>query len=143
MILKSADRRSGRQDVILDAASRLFSTRGYHATSVQDIADAVGILKGSLYHHFESKEAILYHIVKEPIARLHRTVGEIAEAPGPRLGQARAGRRRARPGISRPLPAPLRLPPGDRGRAPPVPGLGRARTARSTSGCGAISSRAA
>jgi AcrR family transcriptional regulator len=83
MILKSADRRSRRQDVILDAASRLFSTRGYHATSVQDIAGAVGILKGSLYHHFESKEAILYRIVKEPIARLHRTVGEIAKAPGP------------------------------------------------------------
>jgi AcrR family transcriptional regulator len=83
MILKSEDRRSGRQDAILDAASRLFSTRGYHATSVQDIAEAVGILKGSLYHHFESKEAILYHIVKEPLARLYRTVGEIAEAPGP------------------------------------------------------------
>jgi AcrR family transcriptional regulator len=83
MILKTEDRRSGRQDVILDAAARLFSTRGYHATSVQDIADAVGILKGSLYHHFESKEAILYRIVKEPIARLHRTVGEIAVMPGP------------------------------------------------------------
>src|SRR4030095_17061442 len=83
MPLKREDRRSGRQDVILDAASRLFSARGYHATSVQDIADAVGILKGSLYHHFESKEAILYRIVKEPIARLHRTVGEIAEASGP------------------------------------------------------------
>jgi AcrR family transcriptional regulator len=82
MTLKREDRRSGRQDVILDAASRLFSSRGYHATSVQDIADAVGILKGSLYHHFESKEAILYRIVKEPIARLYRTVGEIAEAPG-------------------------------------------------------------
>jgi len=83
VLLKSEDRRGGRQDVILDAAARLFSTRGYHATSVQDIADAVGILKGSLYHHFESKEAILYRIVKEPITRLHRTVAEIAAMPGP------------------------------------------------------------
>jgi TetR/AcrR family transcriptional regulator, cholesterol catabolism regulator len=82
MILKSEERQGGRRDVILAAAARLFSTRGYHATSVQDIADAVGILKGSLYHHFESKEAILYRIVKEPIARLHQTVGEVAAGPG-------------------------------------------------------------
>jgi TetR/AcrR family transcriptional regulator, cholesterol catabolism regulator len=83
MTRKSEDRRSRRHDVILHAASRLFSSRGYHATSMQDIADAVGILKGSLYHHFESKEAILHRIVAEPIARLHRTVGEIAESRGP------------------------------------------------------------
>src|SRR5262245_3391525 len=83
MTRKSEERKSGRHDVILGAASRLFSTRGYHATSMQDIADAVGILKGSLYHHFESKEAILYRIVKEPIVRLHRTVAEIAATPGP------------------------------------------------------------
>jgi AcrR family transcriptional regulator len=82
MTRKSEARKSGRHGVILDAASRLFSSRGYHATSMQDIADAVGILKGSLYHHFESKEAILHRIVKEPIARLHRTVGEIAASRG-------------------------------------------------------------
>jgi AcrR family transcriptional regulator len=81
VILKREDR-GGRPQAILAAAARLFSTRGYHATSVQDIADAVGILKGSLYHHFDSKEAILYRIVKEPIARLYRTVGDIAAGPG-------------------------------------------------------------
>jgi AcrR family transcriptional regulator len=83
MTRKGDERRSGRHDVILEAASRLFSSQGYHATSMRDIADGVGILKGSLYHHFESKEAILYRIVKEPIARLHRTVAEIAEGRGP------------------------------------------------------------
>jgi TetR/AcrR family transcriptional regulator, cholesterol catabolism regulator len=82
VILKSEGRRGGRQDEILCAAARLFSTRGFHATSVQDIADAVGILKGSLYHHFESKEAILYRIVKQPIAHLVKTVGDIAAGPG-------------------------------------------------------------
>ncbi len=82
VIVKSQDQRGGRREVILAAAARLFSTRGFHATSVQDIADAAGILKGSLYHHFESKDAILYRIVKEPIAQLYRTVGEIAAGPG-------------------------------------------------------------
>jgi TetR/AcrR family transcriptional regulator, cholesterol catabolism regulator len=47
---------------------------------VRDIADEVGILKGSLYHHFESKEALLYLVVKEPIAELFRAIAEIADA---------------------------------------------------------------
>ena len=79
---KSESRRGVRPEVILAAAARLFSTRGFHATSMQDIAESVGILKGSLYHHFESKEAMLSRIVKEPIARLYRTVEEIAAGPG-------------------------------------------------------------
>ena len=62
---------------IIAAAAKVFQIKGYHAASVQDIANEVGILKGSLYHHFESKEQLLYLIVKEPIARLYETVGEI------------------------------------------------------------------
>ena len=51
---------------IIAAAARVFQRKGYHAATVQDIADAVGILKGSLYHHFKSKDDLLYLIVKEP-----------------------------------------------------------------------------
>jgi AcrR family transcriptional regulator len=64
-------------DEIITAAAKVFRTKGYHAASVQDIADEVGILKGSLYHHFDSKEELLYLIVKEPIAGLYQRVGEI------------------------------------------------------------------
>ena len=70
-------------DEIIAAAARVFQTKGYHAASVQDIADEVGILKGSLYHHVESKEALLYLIVKEPITRLYETIAEIATMPLP------------------------------------------------------------
>src|SRR5207245_8673741 len=70
-------------DEIITAAAKVFQTKGYHAASVQDIADEVGILKGSLYHHFESKEELLYLIVKEPIARLYETVGEILASEAP------------------------------------------------------------
>ena len=66
-------------DEIIAAAAKVFRTKGYHAATVQDIADEVGILKGSLYHHFESKEDLLYLIVKEPIARMYQTMGEIVE----------------------------------------------------------------
>lgn len=70
-------------DAIITAAAKVFQTRGYHAASVQDIADEVGILKGSLYHHFKSKEELLYLIVKEPIAGLYQTVGEIVASEAP------------------------------------------------------------
>jgi TetR/AcrR family transcriptional regulator, cholesterol catabolism regulator len=69
-------------DEIVAAAAKVFRTKGYHAATVRDIAEEVGILKGSLYHHFESKEALLYLVVKEPIAQMYRTMREIAAADG-------------------------------------------------------------
>jgi TetR/AcrR family transcriptional regulator, cholesterol catabolism regulator len=67
-------------DDIVAAAAKVFRTKGYHAATVRDIAEEVGILKGSLYHHFESKEALLYLVVKEPIAQMYRSIAAIAEA---------------------------------------------------------------
>jgi AcrR family transcriptional regulator len=66
-----------RLEEIIEAAAKVFRTKGYHAASVQDIADEVGILKGSLYHHFDSKEELLYLVVKAPIERLYDAVGGI------------------------------------------------------------------
>src|SRR5271154_7546382 len=67
-------------DEIVAAAAKVFRTKGYHAATVRDIADEVGILKGSLYHHFESKEALLYLVVKEPIAQMFQNIAVIADA---------------------------------------------------------------
>lgn len=50
---------------ILDAALELFSVRGFEATSISQIASAVGIRKASLYSHFENKQAILDALVQE------------------------------------------------------------------------------
>ncbi|WP_137726449.1 TetR/AcrR family transcriptional regulator [Prescottella subtropica] len=52
-----------RRDDILRHAARLFSERGVAGTTVRDIADAVGILSGSLYHYFASKDDIAFEIV--------------------------------------------------------------------------------
>ena len=49
---------SERRDEILAIAAQLFAERGFAATTVREIADAAGILSGSLYHHFDSKESI-------------------------------------------------------------------------------------
>ena len=57
------EKRNKKQE-ILEAALELFSIQGFEATSVSQIADAVGIRKASLYSHFESKQAILDALVK-------------------------------------------------------------------------------
>jgi AcrR family transcriptional regulator len=52
-----------RRERILLSAATLFARKGVAATTVREIADEVGILSGSLYHHFESKEAIVDEVV--------------------------------------------------------------------------------
>jgi AcrR family transcriptional regulator len=54
---------SVRLGELLQIAAELFAERGYVATTVRDIADAAGILSGSLYHHFESKESMVDEIL--------------------------------------------------------------------------------
>lgn len=58
------DRGNTKQD-ILEASLELFSVQGFEATSISQIASAVGIRKASLYSHFESKQAILDALVKD------------------------------------------------------------------------------
>ncbi|WP_430334422.1 TetR/AcrR family transcriptional regulator [Rhodococcus sp. ACT016] len=56
-------RSAGRRDEILSHAALLFSTRGVGGTTVRDIADAVGLHSGSLYHHFGSKDELVAEIL--------------------------------------------------------------------------------
>ncbi len=57
----SADAASQDERIFTEAV-RIFREKGYHAASMQDIADAVGLQKGSLYHYISSKEELLYKI---------------------------------------------------------------------------------
>ncbi len=52
-----------RRDELLQIAAELFATKGFKNTTVRDIADAAGILSGSLYHHFDSKESMVDEIL--------------------------------------------------------------------------------
>jgi AcrR family transcriptional regulator len=65
-----------RRDEILDTASELFAAHGWRV-SLDEIASACGIKPGSLYHHFESKEAIVVELVKRYQADLDRLAKEI------------------------------------------------------------------
>lgn len=65
-----------REDEILAAAARIFREKGYHGTSVRDIAESVGLLKGSLYHYIRSKEDLLARLFD---GALEGTVDELEE----------------------------------------------------------------
>jgi AcrR family transcriptional regulator len=71
--LTSDDTTSERRDEILAVAAEIFARKGYVNATVREIADASGILAGSLYHHFDSKEAMVDEILSTFLARL---VGE-------------------------------------------------------------------
>src|SRR5690348_1363077 len=53
-----------RRSELLAIAAELFATKGFRNTTVRDIADAAGILSGSLYHHFTSKEQMVDEILR-------------------------------------------------------------------------------
>lgn len=65
---------------ILQAAAQIFQEKGYHAASMQDIADAVDLKKGSLYHHVDSKQDILFALLNEALElileRLEFVIGQ-------------------------------------------------------------------
>jgi TetR/AcrR family transcriptional regulator, cholesterol catabolism regulator len=70
---------------MLELAGELFAQKGYRATTVREIADAAGILSGSLYHHFDSKESIGDEILSSFMNEvLTDYQAAVASAEGPR-----------------------------------------------------------
>ena len=55
---------ASRRDELLELAATMFAERGLRATTVRDIADSAGILSGSLYHHFASKEEMVDEVLR-------------------------------------------------------------------------------
>jgi TetR/AcrR family transcriptional regulator len=68
-----------RRNEILHAALRAFGEKGYHATTLEDIADAIGVRKTALYHYFPDKEAILFECHRESLAEVARHLREARE----------------------------------------------------------------
>jgi len=71
--------RPSRWNDIVEAAAEIFREKGFAAASLEDIASAVGMWKGSLYHYIDSKEDLLFAVVKEPAERILEAVQTIAE----------------------------------------------------------------
>jgi AcrR family transcriptional regulator len=73
------EKRRRRRQEILHAALRAFKERGYHATTLDDIAERIGVRKTALYHYFPDKEAILYECHRESLTELERLMKEARE----------------------------------------------------------------
>jgi AcrR family transcriptional regulator len=68
-----------RRDELLDLAAAMFADRGLRATTVRDIADSAGILSGSLYHHFKSKEQMVEEVLRDFLDWLFGRYQQIVE----------------------------------------------------------------
>jgi AcrR family transcriptional regulator len=64
MTSPAAGQPATRRDELLELAATMFAERGLRATTVRDIADSAGILSGSLYHHFSSKEEMVDEVLR-------------------------------------------------------------------------------
>jgi AcrR family transcriptional regulator len=76
----SRRRAHSRLPQLLDEAARAFAQRGFTAASVREIVGPIGMLPGSLYCHFETKEALLVAVYKEGVERISAAV-DAAVAP--------------------------------------------------------------
>ena len=71
--------RRNREDEVVEAAVKVFYDKGYAASTIQDVADVVGVLKGSLYHYISSKEDLLFRILQESHEQARVLMSEISE----------------------------------------------------------------
>ncbi len=74
---------SAGEVAILEAAVRLFSASSYDAVSMRGVAEAAGVSKANIYHHFSSKESLYQAILQSSAAELSGLVDQLAESPGP------------------------------------------------------------
>ena len=82
------EKRRRRRAEILHAALRAFREKGYYATTLDDIAESLGVRKTALYHYFPDKESILYECHRESLGEIARMIEEArscCETPGERL----------------------------------------------------------
>lgn len=72
-----------RHQELRRAAVRLFREKGYHATSMQDLAEAMELNRGSLYHYIESKEDLLWEVMTGVMAELDAALAPIEASDAP------------------------------------------------------------
>src|SRR5204862_1770930 len=83
---------STRRTGLTRTAARLFAEKGYHGTSIGDLAQAMGEQKGSLYAHIDSKEDLLWEVAREGAAAFHAALDSVPDE-GPAIERVRAALR--------------------------------------------------
>lgn len=77
---EAVEGKESRRDQILKTATRIFCEKTYHGTTLQEIADAVGMLKGSLYYYIASKEKLLANIILDALHTLNEDLVRVENA---------------------------------------------------------------
>src|SRR5690349_9168168 len=70
---------AGRRSELTRQAARLFAEKGDHGTSIGDLAQAMGVQKGSLYAHIDSKQDLLYETMRDGAAAFHAALDAFPE----------------------------------------------------------------
>jgi AcrR family transcriptional regulator len=74
---------STRKSELTRQAARLFAEKGYHGTSIGDLAEAMGVQKGSLYAHIDSKADLLWEVASDGAAAFHAALDSVPEEAAP------------------------------------------------------------
>lgn len=75
--------KGGKEDrqYIFESAARVFTQKGYHKTTVEEIAAAIGVSKGTIYYYFKNKEELYLAIIREGVDLFHEQLAKTAEGP--------------------------------------------------------------
>ena len=87
---KRAQQREVKRNAVLQTAAQLFNERGFHATSLDDIAERLNVSKPTLYYYVESKDQILLECVKAALDLMQAGIGEVRAAGGSAIDQLKA-----------------------------------------------------
>jgi AcrR family transcriptional regulator len=74
--------RANKRDAVLLAAVRMFNERGFHATSLDDVAASLGVTKPMIYHYLGTKDQVLFECVRNGLQQLRNAAAEAASRPG-------------------------------------------------------------
>ena len=74
--------RASKRDAVLLAAVRLFNERGFHATSLDDVAASLGVSKPLIYHYLGAKDQVLFECMRIGLQQLREAAEEVARQPG-------------------------------------------------------------
>lgn len=70
-----------RKEEVVATAAQVFKTKGYYSASLQDLADELGLLKGSLYYYIDSKEDLLLEIISGPMSVIQAKLRNLISSP--------------------------------------------------------------
>jgi AcrR family transcriptional regulator len=85
------ERGRATRERLLDTGRRLFGERGYDATSIEAILDAAGVARGSLYHHYATKEELFDAVLDRVVAEIADQAAEAARSAADPVASLRAG----------------------------------------------------